>query len=217
MLFRSLEKELVTNPYFLNGDMTGWTLVSGASGIRPYGEVDENGDQQYYWFGGRSGYSIFKNETNMIYDASINKGLVDYGAVNFNYSVNMATFSGDSDRGLTQIIFYDQEMNELLKESTAWSSANSWREITLTGIVPESAVYSQVVFYADRKAGSNNDAYFYAPSLVLSVSDEDAIAQFGGLVVNGPVGLSIATLALLGFAGTRKKKKIGRASCRERV
>ena len=34
--FVPLEKELVTNPYFLNGDMTGWTLVSGASGIRPY-------------------------------------------------------------------------------------------------------------------------------------------------------------------------------------
>ena len=203
-----VSKELVTNQYFENGSYAGWSQVSGSSALRRYTTVD--GVNRYYWLGGISGYSVIQSRKNMIYDESINAGLIGAGAVNFDFNVLLNSWSGDSDRVLAKVAFYDHSGALTAQYNTGWTSRNSWGQYTISGTVPMDAVSVSVLLYADRKSGTNNDGYVYAPSLNLSVTDQVALDTYGSLVVNAPAMLgavSIGLMGLSGAAGRRKKLK----------
>lgn len=203
-----VSKELVTNQYFENGSYTGWSQVTGSSALRYYTNVD--GVNRYYWLGGKSGYSVIQSRKNMIYDESINAGLIQAGAVNYDFSVLLNSWSGDSDRVLAKVAFYDHDGVLTEQYNTGWTSRNSWGQYNISGVVPMNAVSVSVLLYADRKSGTNNDGYAYAPSLNLSVSDQVALDTYGSLVVNAPAMLgavSIALMGLSGVAGRRRKLK----------
>lgn len=199
-------KELVSDPYFQGDVFDTWTQASGSSGFRYFTEVD--GEARYYWYGGRSGYSAIYSETNMIYGESINPGLVNAGAVNYDFSALFSSYSKDSDKANASVVFYDEDMNVLLNDITGWVNVNTWTEYSLSGIVPTGAVYSRVYLHASRASGTNNDGYIYSPSLMLSVTDEVALQTYGNLVVDSPM-MPVSAIAFFGsmFCVMRKRRK----------
>ncbi|APD92030.1 hypothetical protein BM525_19295 (plasmid) [Alteromonas mediterranea] len=201
-----VEKELISNPYFQGDMFDTWTQAAGSTGLRTFTEVD--GEARYYWYGGKSSYSAIYSETNMIEDEGINANLINAGVVNYDFSVLYSSYSRDSDKANSSVLFYDEDMNVLLNDITGWVNVNTWTEYSLSGIVPTGAVYSRVYLHASRASGTNNDGYIYSPALMLSVTDEVALQMYGNLVVDSPM-MPVSAIAFFGsmFCVMRKRRK----------
>lgn len=202
-------KEMINDPYFSDGTIGDeWFQSVGTSFFRPYTTID--GVNRYHWAGGTSPYSAIVLHQNLVKDGGLNADLIENGFVNYDMSFYLSSYSGDNDSVAAFIEFYDANNQLVTYNTTGWTSRNTWGQYSLTGIVPDEAVFSRISFHSQRESGSNNDGFAYAPSLIMSVSDQNALDTYGSLVVNSPSLLSATAFGFLGLAGLaagRRKKK----------
>lgn len=188
-------KELIDNRYFENMSMDGWTQIDDVSTLTYEETVD--GNDRYVWSGDYHNNPIIYSDKDLIFGESINRDLIAAGAVKYDFSVELNSTYSDTNRNRARgvVYFFDIAGNELTRKGTPWTYNDTRQTFSLSGTVPTEAVYSRVSLH------SQHEGYFYAPSLVLSVSDTNALMSHGSLVVSTPPNLVFGLMSFFALAG----------------
>ncbi|WP_029654983.1 metallophosphoesterase family protein [Marinobacter daepoensis] len=167
---------LLINGNAETGDLTGWTLESGA--INVVSKVKNPGflaaaEGDYYFagrgFGQGQPADCCTEKASQLVDVSEFQTQIDAGEAYLQLSAQITTWQSMDQPELT-IELYDQNGNQIAWDNAGpytSKTAKNWETITVLGQLPNNVRAVKVSIGGTRKQGSDNDIYFDDLSLNL--------------------------------------------------
>lgn len=146
----------IVNPGAETGDTTGWTATSGSVDVRDSNPAPHTGS--WYFTGGSSPVSRIDQSIDLsVFDTA----KIDAGNASVEVTWWQTSFAGD-DIGRIELYFFEADNFTSTGSDTSADiiAPTVWTERTITAAIPANTRHMTIRIYADRTAGTNNDAYF---------------------------------------------------------
>jgi hypothetical protein len=175
-------QNLVSNPGnelpLVSGEIQGWTEIVGAnwtqrfSGPAPFEGIA-------YFFAGAGATATLRQDVDVLSFA----GQIDAGLMAFDFSGRVRSFDQNPPDSATIVVSLLSGGAAVLAsfDSGPQTGTSTWTEIATTLAAPVGTRTVRIDLVSLRNAGTNNDGYFDAISLVAAPVPEPSTIALGGL------------------------------------